>query len=72
MEKLRKDSFIDYKCHIRSCVHAIILTQAPKQNLIMKVKNLGYLNFSTILCMLNGAADLFDNPQLMSTFIYDS
>jgi len=46
MEKL-KACVLDLKCSKRSYVRARISTRAPNRNLIIQLKNLGYLNFST-------------------------
>jgi len=49
MEKLRKACVLDWKCRIRSYVLVRISTHVPNQNLLIKLKNLGYLNFSTTI-----------------------
>jgi len=46
MEKLRKAYVLDWKCSKRSYV-LMGATRYPNQNFIIKLKNLGYLNFST-------------------------
>jgi len=41
-KKLRKTCVLDYKCSKRSYVLARISTSTPKQNLLRKLKSLGY------------------------------
>jgi len=47
MEKLRKSCDLDEKCSKRCYVLTRISTFVSNQNLIIKLKSLGYLNFST-------------------------
>jgi len=47
MEKLRKACVLDLKCSKRSYVLARISTYVTNQNLVIKLKNVGYLNFFT-------------------------